>query len=82
MHAQAGSDFILAHCESCARQVLTHTVWSENGGDELRCVHCDRPTVGPLCFASSDELPEHGYDLVELGGCGNPNCGGGRCSRA
>ena len=80
-HRPAPSSFSPTASRARARSSPTRSV-SEDGSDELRCVHCDRPAAGPLCFAAGEDLPEHGYDFVEFGGCGNPNCGGGRCSRA
>ena len=74
--------FVVGRCVPCDREVLTYMdVGSPDGPERRRCVHCDEPVEHQLRAASEDDLPSHGYGLLETQGCGNPNCGGGQCSR-
>jgi len=74
--------FVVGHCTPCDRDVLTYLDPIDSEGSDRRlCVHCDQPVDRELRPASEDELPAHGYGLLETQGCGNPNCGGGQCSR-
>ncbi len=72
--------FTIGRCEECARDVLTFPGF-EPSDEHVYCVHCEKPVVEGLRDAAGDDLPEHGYGLLELQGCGNPECGGGACSR-
>jgi hypothetical protein len=72
--------FTVGHCSVCARQVLTYPAL-DPGSDQLHCVHCDAAVSDGIRPANGSELPDHGYGLLELQGCGNPDCGGGACSR-
>jgi len=73
--------FIIGWCAICERDVLTYD--DPEAAEHLRrcCVHCDQAVQRSLRAATGDELPQHGYGLLETQGCGNPACGGGQCSR-
>ena len=74
--------FQIGRCAECARDVLTYLEVDDATGDEHPCcVHCAQPVELELREARGDELPVHGYGLLETQGCGNPGCGGGQCSR-
>jgi len=90
------SSFQLGRCSACAREVLTYPAFESDGqahqsddpvhqdGPEREawcCVHCDTAVIDGLRLVSGEDLPDVGYGLLELQGCGNPDCGGGRCSR-
>jgi hypothetical protein len=81
-----GSDelqFVVGRCAPCDRDVLTYLAVAADDRPERRlCVHCDQPVEHQIRAATEDELPSHGYGLLETQGCGNPNCGGGQCSRS
>lgn len=94
MENAPGSDFSdngfqLGQCPSCAREVLTYPSFALDDpvAEEtqecaaLCCVHCDTAVTEGLRLVSGTDLPDVGYGLLELQGCGNPDCGGGRCSR-
>lgn len=72
--------FVIGYCADCQRRVLTHPDL-DGDGERALCVHCDAVVSDDLRPASGAELPDHGYGLLELQGCGNPECGGGACSR-
>jgi hypothetical protein len=72
--------FTIGFCSACERQVLTHPDL-DSAEQRLLCVHCDAVVRDGLRAAAGSELPDHGYGLLELQGCGNPDCGGGACSR-
>lgn len=75
-------EFIVGHCARCGRDVLTHAGYDEEKGRELRlCVHCDRGVDRELRAVVQAELDSYGYAVIEDLGCGNPDCGGGRCLR-
>ncbi len=74
------AEFLLGNCPDCKRRVLTYPADASDGGGS-RCVHCDSSVTDELREANGDDLPDAGYGLLELQGCGNPDCGGGRCSR-
>jgi hypothetical protein len=73
------SEFTVGWCAICQRDVLTY-VEDPDGDDGARCVHCEQ-RVGRLRVAVGDDLPQHGYGVIEDGGCGRPDCGNGRCNR-
>ncbi len=85
MEVDSGAEFSevsfrIGRCEECARDVLTFPGF-EPGDDRVYCVHCEKPVAEGLRDAAGDDLPDHGYGLLELQGCGNAECGGGACSR-
>ena len=71
-------EFTLGQCAICDRDVLTYP---DPDGDQRRCVHCDQLVQRRIRAATGEDLPSHGYGLLETQGCGNPSCGGGQCSR-
>lgn len=86
MALDIGSDFdeivfTVGYCPACDQRVLTHPDFSEESAPSALCVHCDGPVVDDLRSSSGADLPDHGYGLLESQGCGNPECGGGACSR-
>jgi hypothetical protein len=77
----ADPSFTLGWCAICSREVLTYTDYDAAQREERRCVHCEQLVQHKLRAAPVSELPSNGYGLLELQGCGNPNCGGGQCAR-
>jgi hypothetical protein len=75
-------EFTVGRCDHCGRDVLTYPDpdGPEDGANAC-CVHCATVVIGGLRAARGDDLPAHGYGLLETQGCGNPACGGGQCSR-
>lgn len=79
----AAISFIVGRCNACERQVLTYPdTDTGTAAGQMRCVHCDATVVAEIRTTDASELPEHGYGLLELQGCGSPDCGGGRCGRS
>jgi hypothetical protein len=74
-------EFTVGWCAICDRDVLTYADPEAEDLSLRRCVHCDEGVQHRLRSASGDQLPAHGYGLLETQGCGNPSCGGGQCSR-
>ena len=74
------SEFAVGWCAICDRDVLTFANDLDDGDLSLRCVHCEQ-RVGRLRVAIGEDLPQHGYGVIEDSGCGRPDCGGGRCGR-
>ena len=76
------SDFPVARCVPCAREVLTH-VRVDEGRERRCCVHCDAE-IDPaeIRWVGASELDAVGYALLgDPGeGCGRPGCGQGRCA--
>jgi hypothetical protein len=68
----------------CARDVLCHV--DLDGGDReiIRCVECATVALAvEVRWVALGELERVGYGYVlPEGGCGRPDCGGGRCGRA
>ncbi len=75
-----GISFDVGQCDVCEREVLTYPAY-EGEAEVICCVHCDARVTNGLRTALGEDLPDFGYGLLELQGCGNPECGGGRCSR-
>lgn len=73
--------FTVGWCAICDRDVLTYPDPAVSELDRQLCVHCDQAVQRKVRAAKGDELPQHGYGLLETQGCGNPSCGGGQCSR-
>jgi len=76
------SDFPVARCARCAREVLTHVHLDEGGEARRLCLHCDAE-IDPaeVRWLGEAELEPLGYGLhrAEEGGCGRPGCGRGNC---
>lgn len=73
-------DLTMVWCDSCGREVLSYLDFGATQ-EALCCVHCDGALGAGVRVVSSQELEENGYAFAEEGGCGNPDCGNGRCSR-
>ena len=77
------SDFPVARCARCAREVLTHVHLDEGGAARRLCLHCDAE-IDPaeVRWADQDELEPLGYALPadDDAGCGRPGCGRGNCA--
>ena len=78
--AESSVDLTLVWCDSCGREVLPYIDYAAQQ-ESLCCVHCDGALGGGFRVVTGKELDENGYSFVEEGGCGNPDCGNGRCSR-
>ncbi|MEO8605519.1 MAG: hypothetical protein ABI629_23320 [bacterium] len=74
------SEFTVGWCAACDRDVLTYADVDEASEAAPRCVHCEQ-RVGRLRTATGEDLPQHGYGVLEDAGCGRPDCGNGRCGR-
>ncbi len=77
------SDFPVAHCARCARDVLTHVHLDERGEGRRLCLHCDAELdPAEVRWVGEEALEPLGYGLgdEERGGCGRPGCGRGNCS--
>jgi hypothetical protein len=74
-------EFTVGWCAHCNRDVLTYPDLDTADAAARRCVHCEQAVDHALRAANGDDLPTHGYGLLETQGCGNPSCGGGQCSR-
>ncbi len=72
--------FTVGRCASCDREVLTYPA-IEPDDDDVHCVHCDATVTDDVRTTAGANLPDHGYGLLELQGCGSPDCGGGACGR-
>lgn len=75
-------EFTLGFCAICNREVLTYAD-ADGDGEALvhRCVHCEQRVASRLRLSTGADLPDAGYGLLELQGCGSPTCGGGQCGR-
>lgn len=74
-------EFTFGWCAICDRDVLTYPDPAAADFEARHCVHCDQPVARRVRVTKGDELPSHGYGLLESQGCGNPSCGGGQCGR-
>lgn len=76
--------FPVARCAKCERESLCHLDLDDEEREIVRCVECG--TVAPpaaVRWLALSELQTIGYGLVlPEGGCGRPDCGGGRCGRS
>jgi hypothetical protein len=70
------SEFLLASCATCGREVLAYVDFAEDGSEQRRCLHCDADLGVALRLAGTAELEEAGYAVTEARTCGN----GGGCS--
>ncbi len=76
--------FPVTRCAICDRDVLGHVDLDDHDREIIRCVEC--ATVAQpaaVRWVALGELEEVGYGFVlPEGGCGRPDCGGGRCGRS
>lgn len=74
------SNFPMARCISCQKDVLTCVSLDDAGVEYRACAHCDTPIAGELSWVSAAELESTGYEIGQrrgkTGGCG---CGSGGC---
>jgi|MudIll2142460700_1097286.scaffolds.fasta_scaffold48860_2 hypothetical protein len=76
------TDFVVAWCATCAREVLT-CLGDDAEREPRRCVHCDQPIAGGFRLATGTELATEGYHEIDPpAGCGAAACGGGSCRRS
>ena len=84
MDAAGPTEFPVAYCAACARDVLCVLDLDEGDQTLTRCFECGTAVadaaVRSLALADLEALG-YGYMLPE-GGCGRPDCGGGRCGRS
>jgi hypothetical protein len=77
------TDFPVARCARCARDVLTHVHLDEQGDERRLCLHCDAELdPDEVRWIGEPELEPLGYALhrAEEAGCGRPGCGRGMCA--
>jgi hypothetical protein len=82
---QTTATFPVAHCETCAKTVLTCVVLDDDGRERRVCAHCDSPIESDLEWIDTEELEATGYYIgrkprPHAGGCGG-GCGSGACGR-
>jgi hypothetical protein len=82
---QVTAIFPVAHCEQCAKTVLTCVVLNDAGREQRVCAHCDAPVQSALEWIDAEELEATGYVIgrrprPHAGGCGG-GCGSGACGR-
>jgi hypothetical protein len=85
VHADtATTEFPVTYCASCERDVLCVLDLDDRDQQLPRCFECgtaaDPASLRSLALADLEGLG-YGYVLPE-GGCGRPDCGGGRCGRS
>jgi hypothetical protein len=83
---QISATFPVAHCEHCAKTVLTCVVLDDAGGERRVCAHCDAPVESDLEWIDAEELEATGYFIgrkprPHAGGCSTGGCGSGACGR-
>ncbi len=76
--------FPVARCATCDREALCHVDLDEDDRQIVRCVECATiPEPATVRWVTLSDLESVGYGLVlPEGGCGRPDCGGGRCGRS
>ncbi len=80
----APTEFPVAHCALCDKDVLCYTDIDEHDRELMRCLDCStlaEPAALRWLDLHGIEDLGYGYVLPE-GGCGRPGCGNGRCGRA
>jgi hypothetical protein len=80
----AGTEFPVARCRACAREVLCFVDLDDDERELLRCIECAMlapPADVRWCDLAELETLGYGHVLPE-GGCGRPDCGNGRCGRS
>ena len=72
----------VAHCERCARDVLTHVHLDAAGEPRRLCVHCDAEIESAVHWVDEESLETLGYAFHrdDAEGCGRPGCGRGNCA--
>jgi hypothetical protein len=82
--ASASTEFPIVPCATCAREVLGYLDLDEQDREITRCLEC-ATIADPAEVRWGDlhaiETIGYGFVLPE-GGCGRPDCGGGRCGRS
>ena len=80
----AAPTFPVTRCTTCARDVLCHVELDADEREVTHCIEC-AAIVAPhaVRWVALGDLEEIGYGYVlPEGGCGRPDCGGGRCGRS
>ena len=79
-----GTEFPVAHCAVCEKDVLCHLDLDEDDQELMRCLDCSTPVDAPAVrWLDIHAIEELGYGFVlPEGGCGRPDCGNGRCGRS
>lgn len=72
--------FPMAHCENCAKSVLTYLALDEAGAERRACVHCDSAVSDTLQWVGPGELEQSGYyfgppPTEKAGGSCGSGCG-------
>jgi hypothetical protein len=80
----AATEFPVAPCARCAKDVLCYFELGKHDAEVVRCVDCDTPAEATVVrWLDLHRLEELGYGFVlPAGGCGRPGCGEGRCGRS
>jgi len=77
------TDFFLAWCEQCRKDVLPYIALEGEVEETRRCLHCDAIVDASLRVATAADLEAAGYSVVEARACGNGGgCGAGCGARA
>lgn len=80
----ATTEFPVAHCNVCDKDVLCYYEVDESDRELVRCLGCSTPADPPsVRWLDLHDIEALGYGFVmPEGGCGLPGCGRGRCGRA
>ncbi len=80
----AATEFPIAHCSICDKDVLCYADLDDDERELLRCLDCSTVADGTAVrWLDIHDLEGLGYGFVlPEGGCGRPDCGNGRCGRA
>ncbi len=76
--------FPVMRCAICERDVLCHVDVDDRDREIIRCVECAAlAEPAAVRWVALGDLEQIGYGFVlPEGGCGRPDCGGGRCGRS
>ncbi len=76
--------FPVTRCATCERDVLCHVELDDDDREITRCIECAAAAApAAVRWVALAELEEIGYGFVlPEGGCGRPDCGGGKCGRS
>lgn len=71
-----GSEFPLAYCRQCRKDVLTYVQFGADDEETRHCVHCDHPAGDTVRAGTAAEAEAAGYVVIDA-----PRCeSGSRCS--
>jgi hypothetical protein len=79
-----GTDFPVARCTACDKDVLCYVDLDEADCEIFRCLDCSTAADATrVRWLDLPDIEEIGYGFVlPPAGCGRPDCGNGRCGRS